>query len=167
MLLLFAITGAFASPARGQSEGEPWSRFEGAWRPAAGSARVIENAIEATIKPMNPVARPIARRRLAQKNVLPLRLRMDRQGDLFLIHYTSAEEFKLPLSGAAVKYGDRTMRLQWVPDGLRHTGETPEGRRQNIFRVGSDPGVMTMAVTMTSPRLPRPLQYTLEFTRVK
>lgn len=167
MCLLFVVTGAFASPASGQSDGERWTRFEGVWRPKAGSARVIENAIEATVKPMNPLTRPIARRRLAQKNVLSLRLRMDRQGDLFLIHYSAAEEFRLPLSGAVVKYGDRTMHLQLTADGLRHTGETAEGRRQNDFRVGNDPDVMTMAVTMTSPRLPRPLQYTLEFTRVK
>ena len=82
-----------------------------------------------------------------------------------MIHYSAAEEFKLPLSGASVKYGDRSMRLQLTAEGLRHTGETAEGRRQNIFR--SDGEVLSMAVTMTSPRLPRPLQYTLEFTRVK
>jgi hypothetical protein len=163
VVLIVAESSSAQGPGRGDSE--QWSRFEGVWRPKAGSANVIDDAIQKTVRSMNVVARPIARRKLAQKNVLPLRLRMDRQGEFFMIHYSAAEEFRLPLSGAAVKYGDRTMRLQLTADGLRHTGETAEGRRQNLFRGSGD--VMTMSVTMSSPRLPRPLQYTLEFTRVK
>jgi hypothetical protein len=166
MVLLLAAS-SWLTLGQTANDRDRWNRFEGAWRPKAGSARVIEDAIRTTVRPMNAVARPIARRKLAQKNVLPLRLRMDRRGELFVIHYSSAEEFKLPVSGSTVKYGDRTMHLQLTPDGLRHTGESSDGRRQNFFRVGSDPNVMSMAVTMSSPRLPRPLQYTLEFTRVK
>jgi hypothetical protein len=36
-----------------------------------------------------------------------------------------------------------------------------------VFRIGSRPDAMSMTVTVTSPRLPAPVRYVLEFTRMR
>jgi len=49
---------------------------------------------------------------------------------------------------------------------LREIGETREGKRDNLYRIGDRPDLMTMEVTVTSPRLPAPLLYSLESHRL-
>ena len=46
-------------------------------------------------------------------------------------------------------------------------GETSDGQRENLYRLGSGLDTMTMEVTVTSARLPEPVRYTLTFTRAK
>ena len=95
--------------------------------------------------------RGMARGRLRERNAPPASIRMSRQGDLFTIHFAGGEPVSLPISGAPVQVGDRTIRIQPEPDGdgLRHVGGTAEGARENIFRLeGADR--MTMAVTVTA-----------------
>ena len=48
--------------------------------------------------------------------------------------------------------------------GERHVGENEEGKRESLFHVQT-PDVLIMDVVVTSPRLPGPVRYTLQFTR--
>jgi hypothetical protein len=53
-------------------------------------------------------------------------------------------------------------------DGALHQKfQGTEGQRVNVYRVAPDERTLTMAVTITSPRLPKPLSYRLVYRRVK
>lgn len=143
-----------------------WDRFAGDWRAESDGTQVVKTAIEKATQEMSVLTRGMARGRLRDRNVPPASIRMSRQGDTFTIHFAGGEPVTLPISGAPVKLGDRTITIQPEPDGdgLKHVGGTAEGARENIFRLdGSDR--MTMAVTVKSSRLPAPVTYTLAFTR--
>lgn len=143
-----------------------WDRFAGDWHAESDGTQLVKTAIERATQEMSVLTRGMARGRLRERNAPPASIRMSRQGDVFTIHFAGGEPVSLPISGAPVKVGDRTIRIEPEPDGegLRHTGGTAEGARENIFRLdGADR--MTMAVTVKSARLPAPVTYTLAFKR--
>ena len=152
------------------SEGALWDRFTGDWRVNAGAEKVVEKAVREATESMSVFTRNTARGRLLQRNAPPARIRMQRKEALFILEFAGSPVQSLPISGAPLQQGERTLRVQ-LDDGpqgaLRHTGETPEGRRENVFRTGVSSEVMTMDVTVTSPRLSAPVRYVLEFTRVR
>jgi hypothetical protein len=168
-LALWTTAGAASSRTR-VSEAELWDRFTGDWQGSAGAAKVVEKAVHEATETMSIFTRGTARGRLMQRNAAPARIRMQRKEALFILEFAGSPAQGLPISGAPVQQGDRTLRVQ-LEDGprgaLRHTGETPDGKRENVFRIGSGPDVMTMDVTVTSPRLPAPVRYALEFTRAR
>jgi hypothetical protein len=143
-----------------------WDRFAGDWRAESDGSQLVKTAIERATQEMSVLTRGMARGRLRERNAPPASIRMSRQGDVFTIHFAGGEPVSLPISGAPVQVGDRTIRIEPEADGdgLRHTGGTAEGARENIFRLdGADR--MTMAVTVKSARLPAPVTYTLAFKR--
>jgi hypothetical protein len=145
-----------------------WDRFAGNWRAESDGTQLVKTAIERATQEMSMFTRGVARGRLRERNVPPASIRMSRHDDVFTIHFAGGEPVSLPISGTPVQVGDRTIRIEPEPDGdgLRHTGGTAEGSRENIFRLdGADR--MTMAVTITSSRLPAPVKYTLGFTRAR
>jgi hypothetical protein len=157
--------GASASTTAASADAR-WDRFAGDWRAESDGSQLVKTAIERATQAMNVFTRGVARGRLRERNVPPASIRMARKGDLFTIHFAGGEPVLLPISGTPVQVGDRTIRIQPEPDGdgLRHVGGTAEGSRENIFRLeGAER--MTMAVTITSSRLPAPVTYTLAFTR--
>jgi hypothetical protein len=167
-------SGASAAPttatttATATSVDTRWDRFAGDWRAESDGTELVKTAIERATQEMSMFTRGVARGRLRERNAPPASIRMSRQGDLFTIRFAGAEPVSLPISGTPVQVGDRTIRIQPQPDGdgLRHEGKNPDGARENIFRLDSADR-MTMAVTVSSPRLPAPVTYTLAFTRAR
>jgi hypothetical protein len=101
-------------------------------------------------------------------SILAARILMQPHEDTLRIQFDELPAVMLPLSGDSVIDGERTIRLEPegdAGDALRYVGETDQGRRVNVYRLGPGANMMTMAVTVTSPRLPSPLTYTLSFTR--
>lgn len=144
-------------------------RFVGDWQGQSSAAATVQQAIERATAPMNMFIRGTARGRLAKTNEPPARIHMRREGDALRIQFDDRPAMVLPLAGTPVQDGERTLRLQPegdAGDALRQTGETKEGQRVNVYRLGaSHANGMTMSVTVSSPRLPSPITYTLAFTR--
>jgi hypothetical protein len=143
-------------------------RLAGEWRGQPTATATVEGAVKRVTDSMGVLTRGMARGRLLTGNTAPARLLMQQQEDTLRIQFDEQPAVMLPLSGDSVTDGERTMRLEpegEVGDALRHVGETGQGRRVNVYRLGRDTNTMTMAVTVTSPRLPSPLTYTLSFTR--
>jgi hypothetical protein len=145
--------------------------FAGEWRGRGDAADAVESGVRRATESMNLFTRGVARGRLLKENAPPARIRMQRRDDLFTIEFEGGSALALPISGEAVQRGNLTVRLD-LQEGsgamLRQIGQTSEGTRENLYRIGGGtPDVMTMGVTMTSPRVPAPVQYTLEFTRSK
>jgi hypothetical protein len=169
--LLLSCVSTFSAGAlpswQSGSNGNPLDRFVGEWNGRAEAAQVVESAIERVTSRMNMFERRIARNRLQARNKPPARIRMDREDRFFVIAFGAATVHRLPLSGEAVQQGEAKLRIrvEQAPEVvLHHIGETTEGRRENTFRVDASSGVLTMNVIVTSPQLPAPVQYSLQFT---
>lgn len=159
-------------PVAGPVDTATVERFAGEWQGQPTATTTVEQAVKQVTDSMGVLTRGMARGRLLKTNAAPARIVMQRQGDALRIQFDAQPAVTLPLSGSAVKDGERTLRLEpegTAGDALRQIGETDQGRRVNVYRLGSGSGAgadtMTMAVTVTSPRLPSPLTYTLSFTR--
>jgi hypothetical protein len=155
-------------PGTGPVDTATVARFAGEWQGQATATATVEQAVKQVTDSMSVLTRGIARGRLLKANAAPARIRMQQDGGALRIQFEDRPAVTLPLSGSSVKDGERTMRLE--PEGetgaaLRQIGETDQGRRVNVYRLGPGADAMTMAVTVTSPRLPSPLTYTLSFTR--
>ena len=162
---------ASSAPAKTEADDrERLDRFVGEWYVNAGAAQIVENAIHQATDSMGSIARGVARGRLNKIHAPPAWIRMRRQAEFFMIEFEGSPARTLPISGAEAQEGELRSRLQFVGGaggGLRQIGETQEGKRENLYRIGNRPDLMTMEVTVTSPRLPSPLRYTLEFMRAQ
>lgn len=145
-----------------------WDAFAGEWRAQPDAARVVEAGVHQATASMSFIARPIARRRLFHRFPAPTELRLHRDDDLFVIEFRGpgALVHRLPISGAEVFQHDARLSIRLEGPALRHAGATEEGRRENLFRLGNTPNVLTMETTITSPQLPGPVRYLITFERV-
>ncbi|HEY0946208.1 MAG TPA: hypothetical protein VGD81_13105 [Opitutaceae bacterium] len=142
--------------------------FVGEWRAQADAARVVEHGVHDATAAMNFITRPIARRRLLHRFPAPTGLRLRRDGDMFVLEFLGpgAVIHRLPVSGGEVRQHGALLHLHFERAGLRHTGATDEGRRENLFRLGKTRDVLTMETVITSAQLPQPVRYTIVFERV-
>ena len=130
----------------------------------------IQRAIEATVSKMGFIVRPIARGRLKKDNPAFKRVEIRHQ----------AETIVIANDGLPVRTPSEGTRVAWPrPDGATFTVSTrPEGGawvqrfwakdgvRTNTYTLSPDGQTLTMAVEITSPRLPQPLKYQLVYQRV-
>jgi hypothetical protein len=117
---------------------------------------------------MNALTRGVARGRLTKTNVAPQQIRFRLDGQVLVIAFEGMPPVSLPLSGAAVEKDSRRISLEvqaGPPVLLKHTAESPEGKRENTYRISDVSGGLVMDVVVTSPRLPQAVRYTLNFTR--
>lgn len=125
-------------------------------------------AIEGVVKEMHAVARPIARRRLKKTNPAYARIALHFTGNAVRINAGAGGTVVLPLSGAPVrwKHDGETLTVSGQSSGnsLAETFQAADGRRTNTFTPTKDG--LTLSVTLTSPRLPKPLRYTLAYRRI-
>jgi hypothetical protein len=165
LLSILALTAA-----RDQIDNR-WDRFAGDWHVTPGAAAIVDQAIDKATASMSLFTRRVARGRLQKTNAAPARVRLHRQGADFVIQFDDRPPLRLPIAGTPIQDGERTIRVELdsTHDSsspvLRQLGETQEGKRENVYRLGKDPNAMTMEVTVTSARLPSPVHYTLGMTR--
>jgi len=136
---------------------------------APDSSDNIRAAVNTTVQHMSFITRPIARGRLNKVNPTPQRVQIDVRGDTLAVAFDGGNPVITPLSGDTVSWTnsltkevDRT-HATIAGDTVAQTIAAQDGQRENAY-VFTDNGTrLRMHVTVTSPRLPRPLTYTLLF----
>ncbi len=165
--LLLALA-ALALPLAGASAQEP--NLRGTYTLDRARSDDVNRAIETAVARMSFVTRPIARGRLRRTNQPYQRI---------VINFTPAEvtttidtrrPITSPASGQAVKWTREDgevldLSTEWENGQLVQTFRAEDGTRANTYSISSDGRVLTMNVTITSPRLPQPLRYKLVYNR--
>lgn len=141
----------------------------GTWELDRRASDDVAEAIDTAVAPMNFAIRGIARNRLTKTNPVYERLTIAFPGDKASVRYGSKPAAASPADGTTVKWkrddGEVLDLTSRVADGrLTQTFSAPDGARRNVFSVGED-GRLTLATTVTSSKLPKPLTYKLVFRK--
>ncbi len=154
------VTGAHAIDAPGP---------EGTFALDRAASDDVKAAVDRAAGKFNFVLRPFARSRLTKANPVPKKVR---------IAYTAAD-VSVQLDGAPPLVAPRDGRkVTWKRDDgalfeltahleggvLRQSFKGEDGERTNVYRLRPD-GKLAMEVTLTSPRLDKPITYTLVYRR--
>jgi hypothetical protein len=139
--------------------------FNGAWKHASDSG--IPAAIEDTVKDMNFIKRPIARKKLTDKNPIYQKVTITVGTQEISIQFDARSPVKMPANGQAVPWtredGDKFMVWAKVEGSqLTQHIKNDEGERINVYTVGDKK--LGLSVTVKSPSLPKALTYTIQFT---
>jgi len=140
----------------------------GTWKLA--STPNIGAAIERCTDEMSFIKRPIARSRLKKLNPAYQRIVLTRVGGEFVIQFEERQPIRLPADGKAVAWtredGEKFLvSARPSVDALAQHYQGEDGERDNRFRV--DPGgkALTLDVIVKSQKLPKPLTYSITYSR--
>ena len=130
----------------------------------------INRAIDAAVRSMSFVIRPVARGRLRRTNVPYQRLRLDVTPEEITTVADGGKPVVTPSSGRMVKWvredgEELNVSTAWRGESLLQTFRADDGQRENHYTLGADGRTLTLGVTVTSPRLPAPVQYTLTYSK--
>jgi hypothetical protein len=164
-VLLLALLTAGVAHAQG---GSPSMQGEFTLDPSASAD--VNQAIDRAVARMNMMKRPIARSRLKKTNQPYQQVTIAQTRSEVTITADNRTPVVTPLSGTAIKWTREDgevfdVSTQWDEDKLRQTFKAEDGQRVNTFALSPDGNVLSMDVTVTSPRLSRPLFYTLVFRK--
>ena len=164
-IALTALAAAFPLPARAQSPA-----LEGSYTLVAETAGEINRAIEGAIRQMNFVIRPIARGRLRKTNIPYARLRVTVTPTEITTVVDRGNPVVTPSNGTIVKWRREDgetfdVSTSWQGEKLQQTFRAEDGQRENIYSLDPDGATLSLAVTLTSPRLSAPVRYTLKYRR--
>ncbi len=140
----------------------------GTWK--LGSAPDIGAIIERSTAEMSFIKRPIARSRLKKLNPAYQRVLIARNGADFTIQFDERQPIRMPADGKAIPWtredGEKFMvSVKTQGDSFSQHYQGEDGERSNLFRVGATGKVLTLEVTVKSQKLPKPLVYTLPYSR--
>jgi hypothetical protein len=129
----------------------------------------IQKAIEAATADMNFITRPVARSRLKKTNSLAQRITITRQAETITVRFDQRKPAEMPADGGVVKWtgedGEQfDVFARAGDDRLVQTFKAEDGQRVNSF-TPEDAQRLTLQVQVTSPRLPKPLTYTVRYKR--
>lgn len=161
---LFLALTANGPPAAAQA-----SALEGSYALVPSGSDDIREAIEETVRPMSFITRPIARGRLRKTNLPYSTLRLDFAGDRVTVRTDTGAPLTTPLNGSTIRWtredGEEfRVTTGWQGSSLRQTFAAPDGQRTNLYTPGAG-GTLSLRVTVTSPRLPRALDYVQRYRR--
>jgi hypothetical protein len=147
-------------------------RLDGAtFRYVGGDAQrtALRQAIDQTIAPMNFIVRPIARGRLAARNVVENTVAFRIRPGTLTVSVgstpTVSRDDYTPSHTRAVTGEPMQVRQRILGDRLVQSLSTADGERIDEFVVSPDGHHLTMNVTVRSSQLPRPLRYHLDYAR--
>jgi len=129
----------------------------------------INTAIDNAVAKMNFLFRAVARGRLHDTNPRYQRLEIHVTDAQVSVQFDRRTPILMPATGAPVKWKREDgevfdVSAQVGAGALTQTFKSEEGQRVNEFRLHSD-GTLSLDVTVTSPKLPAPVKYTLQFRR--
>lgn len=162
LVFLFAIS---PSPAGAQNAG-----FAGTYTVADGAEPLVEQAIERAVAKMNFVTRPIARGRLKKTNPAYRVIRIEQQPAQITFQFDDRKPLQLPADGRAIKWTREDGEVLDVSANVQgsvitQTFQAKDGQRTNRFVLNPDGASMTLEVTVSSPRLPEPVKYSVNYSR--
>jgi hypothetical protein len=138
----------------------------GSW--SLAGAPDIPGIIEAATASMNFVTRPIARSRLRKTNPAYQSIRLERNGGDYLITFDARQAQRMPASGAPVPWrredGEEFLiSIRVADDDLVQRFKADDGVRTNLFHVDPATRNLTLTVTVTSEKLPKPVVYAITY----
>jgi len=138
----------------------------GSW--TLNTAPDLKAVIESATASMNFVVRPIARGRLKKTNDAYKRIQIQRTATETVIQYDDRKAQHMPADGSAVAWtreDGEVFQISAKAAGadLVQTYKGVDGGRSNVFHVDPATGLLSVAVTITSPKLPQPMTYTLTY----
>jgi hypothetical protein len=144
---------------------QPTAPF-GSW--TLDAAPDLPKVIEAATASMNFITRPIARSRLNKTNEVYQTVRIEREAGTISIQYGQRQPQRMPADGSTVAWtredGEKFLiSARAERDDLVQTYKAEDGERTNVFHVDPDSRILTLKVTVTSPRLPRPVSYAITY----
>lgn len=173
--LLLAALPALAQEgdaAAADAEIDPAVAFEGKFTYAGGKKQkeALEAAIERDTEDMNFITRPIARSRLKDKNTVHQALTISLKGDNISVQRDSITPIVSPASGAAGKWTSpdgESFTLVQKRDGRKITQSftAEDGSKTIVLTLSKDGKSLTMHVTTRSPKLPKPVVYSLSYRK--
>jgi hypothetical protein len=137
----------------------------------ADSSDDVKGAVNHTIEHMSFITRPIARKRLTRLNPIPRHVQVTITADSLSVSFDQLNPIVTPLDGtevpwrSAISKNDYTIHAVVEGDTLLQVITAPDGERTNALLFDEASGRLALHVTLTSHRLPEPLQYTLLFRR--
>ncbi|HEX5041976.1 MAG TPA: hypothetical protein VFV75_03670 [Candidatus Polarisedimenticolaceae bacterium] len=145
------------------------SGLEGTFALDRAASDDVKVAVERSAQEFNFLLRPFARSRLTKANPVPRTVRIAYTPKEVSVQLDAAPPVVAPRDGRHVTWirddGARFELSARTEDGaLRQSFEGDDGARTNVYRLRPD-GKLAMEVTLTSPRLDKPLTYTLVFGR--
>lgn len=133
------------------------------------AARV--EAIDSGIESLFFAIRPIARSRAASATVIAETCRISLEGELVRVKVPDRPDYVSPLDGREARFvykDDESTLTHRMKGGtlIEHFDQEGEGRI-NEYSLGEDNETMRVKVTLYSPKLTRPIVYTLTYRRVR
>jgi hypothetical protein len=130
----------------------------------------VEKAINSAVKDMNFITRPIARGRLQKTNQPYRQVSIATAGANTVVTIDKLPPRQAPSNGTPVDWtradGEKMkLSMRWENGQLIETFKPEDGQRVNAYTLSPDGQTLTMNVTITSPRLPKPLTYKLAFRK--
>jgi hypothetical protein len=128
----------------------------------------IAAAINVTVGDMNFITRPIARGRLAKVNPTYQKVAITISDKEVLVKFDDRAPIHMLPAGKPSPWtredGDQfQVAAQASQDQLIQTFKNDEGERTNVFKLSPDGKTLTMNATIKSPKLPKPLTYSITF----
>lgn len=165
--LALALLAAVLAPAAARAQE---SSMRGTWTYQAQGSDNVAAAINTAVARMNFVTRPIARGRLTRTNQPYRRIVIGYTPQQVTMTFDQRAAIVTPANGTPIKWRREDGEMldvstEWENGVLEQTFKADDGQRVNRYTLSDDGHTLTMHVTITSPRLPRPLTYKLLFAR--
>jgi hypothetical protein len=167
---LFAALLALAlvAPAPGSAQGA--ASLNGTFTYDAAASDNINSAIDAAVRDMNFALRPIARGRLRKTNQPYKRLTISHTAQQVSVVTDDRRPIVSPANGTPVDWtredGEKLkVSTEWENGTLEQTFKAEDGQRVNAYTMSADGRTLNMNVTITSPRLKKPLTYKMVYRK--
>lgn len=130
----------------------------------------VEEAINASTASMNFIARPIARKRLRSTNPITRVVTIEAVGDSVVVTsdrqiVVRAKPDGVPMPWSAFRGEELQVTTTFENGILVNTFSAGDGARTNRYILRED-GLLEMLITITSPRLKRPVEYKRVYRRI-
>lgn len=167
---LLAAAFLLAPPAVPAAAHAQAGSIAGSWVLDRAASDNVDRAIATAVKDMNFVTRPIARGRLQKTNQPYQQVSIATAGANTVVTIDKQPARQAPSDGTPIDWtradGEKMkLSMRWEDGRLIETFKPEDGQRVNAYSLSPDGQTLTMNVTITSPRLPKPLTYRLAFRK--
>ncbi|HEX2190142.1 MAG TPA: hypothetical protein VHG51_14640 [Longimicrobiaceae bacterium] len=167
---LFTALLALALVAPAGSAAQAAASLNGTFTYNAQASDNVNAAIDDAVARMNFVMRPVARGRLRKTNQPYQRVQISHNPQQVSVTMDGRPAIVTPANGTPMDWtredGEKLkVSTEWENSALEQTFKAEDGQRVNSYTVSPDGRTLTMNVTVTSPRLPKPLTYKLVYNR--